>query len=508
MFMKSVLLAFFFSFFFCQSQDIKKPKIEFRGVWIATVVNIDWPKKADDVDLKKKADFLTILDHYKALNFNAVVVQIRTAGDAFYPSNLSPISKYLTGNEGKFAENNFDYLKWMISESHLRGFEFHAWFNPYRATFDLNTAILSPKNDYFVHNDWMIKYGTKFYYNPGLPAVQNHLTEIIAEVVKNYDIDAVHFDDYFYPYKIEKEVFNDKNSFELYGIKNQNIDDWRRSNVDSLMKKVHFAIKKEKKNVQFGISPFGVWRNKSQDTLGSDSQAGQTNYDDLYADPKIWMKNKWIDYIVPQLYWSLDFKKASHRKLMEWWSTNTENANLFIGNGTYKINNDKDIAWKNKQQIPLQIELARLTKNVQGNVFFSAESLINKNKEVVKLLKKVYNYESLPPSSPNFEKYKPQVPIISEIIKNNNFIEFKIKNTFTTNFQYIIVEEINKEASNKILLKKQISIYDLETIISINELNFNSKKIYSLYVFDQNALESKPFIFTFDKDRLQIIPMQ
>ena len=506
--MKQLTLVFFLSLFLAQSQDIKKPTIEFRGVWIATVVNIDWPKKAEDNDLKKMADFITILDQYKSMNFNAVVVQIRTAGDAFYPTDLSPISKYLTGAEGKFSENNFDYLKWMITEAHQRGFEFHAWFNPYRATFDLNTSILSPKNDYFIHNDWMIKYGTKFYYNPGLPSVQNHLTAIISEVVKKYDIDAIHFDDYFYPYKIEKEVFDDKNSFEFYGLENQNIEDWRRSNVDSLMKKVHFAIIKEKKNVQFGISPFGVWRNKSKDSLGSDSQAGQTNYDDLYADPKVWMKNKWIDYIVPQLYWSLDYKKASHRKLMEWWNDNSENTNLYIGNGTYKINNDKDIAWKNKQQIPLQINLGRLTKNVKGNVFFSAESLINKNKEVVKLLKKVYDQEALAPSSPNFEKLKPDIPVVISISKNNNLIEFKLQNKFTTNFQYAIVEELNKDSVNKMVLKKQISIYDIEIVISINELNLNPKKTYSLYFYDQNAVQGDPLLFTIDKDKLQLNPCQ
>lgn len=506
--MKRFLLILLLSFYFGQSQNSAKPKIEFRGVWIATVVNIDWPKKADDIDLKKKTDFIAILDLYKSMNFNAVVVQIRTAGDAFYPSELAPISKYLTGNEGKSPDNDFDYLNWMIEESHLRGFEFHAWFNPYRATFDLNTAILSPKNDYFLHNDWMIKYGTKFYYNPGLPEVQNHLTAIITEVVKKYSIDAVHFDDYFYPYKIEKEPFDDKKAFKLYGLKNQKLDDWRRSNVDSLMKKVHFAIKKEKKNVQFGISPFGVWRNKSKDSLGSDSQAGQTNYDDLYADPKVWMKNKWIDYIVPQLYWSLDYKKASHRKLMTWWSANCENTNLYIGNGTYKINNDADIAWKNKQQIPEQIDLGRQTKNVKGNVFFSAVSLQNKNNDVVELLKKVYEDESLPPTSPNFEKLTPESPTIISILKNNNFIEFKIENKFTTNFGYVIIQEVAKDSTNKIICKKRISIYDKDKIVAVNALSINSKGTYSMHFFDQNGIEGVPFIFTIDVEKSIIKPFQ
>ena len=354
----------------------------------------------------------------------------------------------------------------------------------------------------------MIKYGTKYYYNPGLPAVQSHLTNVITEVVQNYDIDAVHFDDYFYPYKIDKEIFDDKIAFESYGLKNQNIDDWRRSNVDSLMKKVHFAIKKEKKNVQFGISPFGVWRNKSKDSLGSDSQAGQTNYDDLYADPMVWMKNKWIDYIVPQLYWSLDYKKASHRKLMEWWNVNSENTNLYIGNGPYKINNDKDVAWKNKQQIPMQIELARQTKNVKGNVFFSAESLVNKNKDVVKLLKKVFEDQALPPESPNAEKIVPEIPNIVAIFKNNNLIEFKLQNTATSNFQFLILEEVNVNSINKIVAKKLISRYQKEMIFTVDESILNSNKTYLLYFFNQNGLQSAGFQFTFDKDKLLINSFQ
>ena len=334
--MKKVFFIFILAAFTkCKAQEIEKPKIEFRGVWIATVVNIDWPKKPEDDNVKKQSDFISILDHYKKMNFNAVVVQIRTAGDAFYPSELAPISKYLTGKEGLVPNDNLDFLKWMIIESHNRGFEFHAWLNPYRATFDLNTEILSPKHDYFIHNDWMIKYGTKFYYNPGLPEVQTHLTKVIEEVVKNYDIDAIHFDD-------------------------------------------------------------------------------------LYADNKVWTKNKWIDYIVPQLYWSLENKRASHRKLIGWWNDNVDGVNLYIGNGTYKIRDDKDKAYKDKTEIPKQIDLSRTTKNVKGNIFFSAISLINKNNDVVNLITKQYEQLALPPSSPFFEKNSPEIPIFSFLKKVAN----------------------------------------------------------------------------------------
>ena len=306
----ALLLCFLlFSFVNLQAQELAKhPKTEFRGVWIATVVNIDWPKTSKDSVAKQKTDYIEILDTYQKLNYNAVIVQIRSVGDAFYPTKLAPWSKYLTGKEGKAPTPYYDPLEWMITEAHRRGFEFHAWMNPYRATMDYNTAVLSPEHDFFKYPEWMIKYGGKYYYNPALPEVQKHLLNIVDEVVQNYDIDAMHFDDYFYPYKVAGEKFNDTASYEKYN-KGLSIGDWRRDNVNTFVKDVSVSIKNLKPWVQFGISPFGVWRNKSVDPRGSDTEAGQTNYDDLYADPLAWMDNKWIDYLIPQLYWSMDHPK-------------------------------------------------------------------------------------------------------------------------------------------------------------------------------------------------------
>ncbi|KAI9549746.1 hypothetical protein GHT06_004004 [Daphnia sinensis] len=286
---------------------------EFRGVWIATVANIDWPASGLDSYEKQKKDFIAILDYYKKLNFNAVIVQIRTAGDAFYPSKYAPWSKYLTGKEGQAPQTQENPLTWMIQEAHSRGLEFHAWLNPYRATFDLKTDLLSPNHDFHKHRDWMVKYGPKYYYNPGLPEVKNHLTAVIKEIVDNYDIDAIHFDDYFYPYKIAKETFPDQTTYNKFKNQGQTQDDWRRQNVNDLIQAVHTTIKTSKPWVQFGISPFGVWRNQAMDPKGSPTRAGQTNYDDLYADPMTWMKNGWIDYLIPQVYWSMEHPLASYR---------------------------------------------------------------------------------------------------------------------------------------------------------------------------------------------------
>ena len=505
--MKYFFLILFLVTYISFAQQVQKPKSEMRGVWIATVVNIDWPKKPEDNFAKKKADFLTILETYKKMNFNAVIVQIRTCGDAFYQTEMAPTSKYLTGKEGQAVENNFDFMKWMIDESHKRGFEFHAWMNPYRATFDLNTEILSPTNKYFTQPDWMIKYGTKYYYNPGLLDVQTHLTDVVKEVVQKYDIDAIHFDDYFYPYKIANEVFDDKKAFESNNSKNLNIDDWRRSNVDSLMKKIHFAIEKIKPNVQFGISPFGVWRNNSVDPRGSDSQAGQTNYDDLYADPMVWMQNKWIDYLVPQLYWNLEHKKASHRKLMAWWNENTQNANLYIGNGTYKIKNDKDKAWTNKNEIPNQIDLARNTKNVKGNIYFSAESLVNKHKDVVKLMTKKYEEVALPPTVERILPINAETPKIISILKEKNKIIFDNKYQFSTPFEFVLLYGIDENNQSILIKKMPISKYNSDEKFSVYEEDFKNYKSFSITTYNQFQKESLPFKFSIDTKNTTLIPI-
>ncbi len=356
---------------------------------------------------KKKKDFLEILEFYNALNFNAIIVQIRTAGDAFYTSDYAPWSRFLTSKEGTPPTNDFNYLKWMINESHNRGIEFHAWLNPYRATFDLETETLSPIHDFNLHPEWMIRYGKKYYYDPGLPEVQKRIVDIITELVSNYDIDAIHFDDYFYPYKIKGETLKDSTTYDSYALPNQSLGDWRRSNIDSLVMNVHKAVKHTKPWVQFGISPFGIWKNNTTDPRGSDTRAGQTTYEDLYADPLTWMEQGWIDYIVPQVYWSMSLPIASHSKIVDWWSKNSKNTNLYIGNGSYKVRNNSDKAWDNIKELPNQLKLARKTPVVQGNVLFSAKSLMDNNTDVVNLLKKkFYHSPALAPISPLAPKMK------------------------------------------------------------------------------------------------------
>ena len=469
----------FLSFGYSQAQlKPLNPKNEFRAVWIATVANIDWPIKNTDSVAKQKADFLQILDTYKKLNYNVVIVQIRTSGDALYPTDLAPWSKYLTGKQGQAPAPYYDPLEWMISEAHKRGLEFHAWFNPYRATMDLNTASLSRNHDVIKHPEWMIKYGDKYYYNPALPEVQEHLIKVVEEVVSKYDVDAVHFDDYFYPYRINGVEFNDTASYKKYG-KGMSREDFRRNNVNTYLKNTYAAIKQLKPWVQFGISPFGVWRNKSVDPKGSDTQAGQTNYDDLYADPMAWMEGNYIDYLLPQLYWSIDHPKASYAKLSKWWADNTnKNTALYIGNGSYKINADSDKKWFNPNEIPNQIDLTRGFSNINGNAFFSAKCFVNKNKEVTQLLQEnQYQYPALPFVVPNSRREVLDTPIITNINNQSPNTVVTLDFPKQSKIRYVLVYGVTDK--NPIDVNNPSQIIDKIALNTSNDsITVNIPKLY------------------------------
>ncbi|MDF4204177.1 family 10 glycosylhydrolase [Maribacter sp. SA7] len=474
----------------------KYPKREFRGVWIATVVNIDWPKNGNDTADKQKADYLKILDFYEKENYNAVIVQVRAAGDAFYQSDYAPYSRFLTGKEGTPPKWNTDVLDWMINEAHVRGMEFHAWLNPYRATFDENFEVLSETHDYCTHPEWIVHYGKKNYYNPGLPEVRNHFSKIIEELVSSYDVDAIHFDDYFYPYTIQDAVFNDSLAFETYAEQGQTIDDWRRSNIDSLVKQSHETIKSIKPWVQFGISPFGVWKNNSTDPKGSDTKAGQTTYEDLYADPLLWMQKGWIDYLAPQVYWSMELPVASHRKIVDWWSKNNYNTNLYVGNGPYKIRNNSDKAWDDIEEIPNQIELARETPEIQGNIMFSAKSLMKDNDDVVEYMhKKYYKKPALNPVSTLSKNHTTRTPKLLATSKTDSelILEFNDLNEIRFALFYTSGIRVKKTYDIKKLRHKIYVDNHSKTVrIPLEQLR---KKYNAITFLDVYGKETTPIIF-------------
>ncbi len=350
-------------------------KPELRAVWVASVDNIDWPsKKGLPVD-SQKAEFLRIINLHRHNRMNALVVQIRPATDAFYPSSYEPWSEWLSGIQGKPPTPYYDPLQFMIEETHKSGMAFHAWCNPYRADFKIGKASIAPAHITKLHPEWFLEYDNKKYFDPGNKAAQAFVVEVIRDITERYDVDAIHFDDYFYPYRVANKEFPDSTSFALYG-NGMKKDDWRRSNVDSVIYRLHTTIRKTKPWVQFGISPFSVWRNSDKDFRGSNTKAGQTNYDDLYADILLWLQKGWIDYVTPQLYLEIGHGAIPYEVILNWWSKHTYGKHCYVGLGIYRAGSND--AWKDSSQLPRQIQLLRNTPNIQGMIFFSSKSF-NRN---------------------------------------------------------------------------------------------------------------------------------
>lgn len=364
-----------------------KASTSMRGAWISTI-NGDWPSSAARSSTEKqKQEFTKMLDDLQGMGINAVFVQVRASGDALYPSNLVPWSKYLTNTQGK--NPGYDPLKFMISESHKRGMEFHAWFNPFRANSTGTTSGLAANHVANQHPDWIVKNGSQLYINPGIPAARQHVIAAIMEVVDGYDIDGVHLDDYFYPYS---GTFDDDATFQAYNAnKISNKGDWRRDNVNSFVRDLGKSIHASKSKVQFGISPFGVWRNKSQDLTGSDTKAGVTAYDTTFADVRTWINKGWIDYVAPQIYWSIGFPAAGYDKLVAWWSNEVKNSDvkLYIGHSPYKIGTPEK-GWQSAEELIKQLKLNENYNQIKGDIYFSAQHLRKNPYGLIQLLQNYY----------------------------------------------------------------------------------------------------------------------
>lgn len=356
----TILIGMFLAFGVINTTAFADSK-EMRGAWISTVYNLDWPTTgARNNVAKQKEEFITLLDKLQSAGLNSVVVQVRPKGDALYKSNLNPWSDVLTGTQGK--DLGYDPLSFMIEETHRRGMEFHAWFNPYRVTTsgtDINA--LAANNMARKNPSWVVAYNDALYYDPGNPDVINYLVETVAEVVKNYKVDGIHFDDYFYPSK----SFNDNTSYSKYG-NGMNKDDWRRNNVNTLIKNVFTKIKSINSSVEFGISPRGIWKNASSDPAGSATNGGQSYYD-IYCDSVKWIKSGWVDYINPQIYWTFENTAAPYGVLVDWWSKQVQGTNvkLYIG---HDVSNNSII-----NQIEKQVNHNRANSNVDGSIYFRAK---------------------------------------------------------------------------------------------------------------------------------------
>lgn len=367
---------------------------EMRGMWVATVVNIDYPSKPSTDPEVLKSEALNILDNARDMGINAVFLQVRPTADAFYKSRYFPWSKYLTGAQGKAPDGDFDPLAFWIAEAHKRGIELHAWINPFRIT--KKTASEAKPTISSLHSShparknpgWVVTYSdNNLYFDPGIPEVRKLIVDGIMEIVSNYDIDGIHFDDYFYPGR----DFNDSKTFAKYGKGYKDIGQWRRDNITALITDVNKAIKASGKNIRFGVSPFGIWANKKNNPLGSDTSGLETYYDH-YADSRKWVKEGLLDYICPQIYWNIGYKTADYSKLLSWWKdvVSGTSVDLYIGHAAYKAgDSSKTSPWYGVAEIEKQMLLNRNYPEVKGSVFYNYTS-IAKYPALMATIKSVY----------------------------------------------------------------------------------------------------------------------
>lgn len=444
--MRLLLLFFFFqcSFFFSNAQS--SPKREFRAAWIATVSNIDWPSKQGLPSVQQKQELINRLDALRAIGCNAVILQIRPAADALYDSEIEPWSRFLSGKQGQQPFPAFDPLQFAVEEAHKRNMELHAWFNPFRALTDSKKNPNPPSHVTYKHPDWIISYGGKSYIDPGVPEAREYVTNVIMDVVKRYDIDGVHLDDYFYPYRIAGVEFGDAKSYSRFKESFSNKEDWRRNNVSTFVATLYNNIKSEKKYVKFGISPFGVWRNASKDPEGSATRGGQTCYDDLYSDVILWQRKGWVDYTLPQLYWEHGHRAAAFETLLPWWENHSYKRHMYFGLGVYRMAESKAAIWQGPKEILKQIEEIREKCEHPGVVFYSASSFNKISSALTDSLKSATNkHFAFPTTMPWLDNKSPDAPELKGEMKNGQMqLEWTIVGKKQDNITYAVYR-FNKE---------------------------------------------------------------
>lgn len=378
------------------------PKREFRGAWIQCVNGQFQGMPAE----KMKQLLISQLNSLQGAGINAIIFQVRAEADALYKSSYEPWSRFLTGVQGKAPSPYWDPMQFMIDECHKRGMEFHAWINPYRAK-TKGTTALSPIHPYMKHPEQFVTYAGQLYFDPALPENRKYICKIVRDIVSRYDVDAIHMDDYFYPYPNPGEDFPDNISFARYGRGYSNKADWRRDNVNVLIKEIHETVRECKPWVKFGVSPFGIYRNKKSDPNGSDTR-GLQNYDDLYADVLMWVNNGWVDYNIPQIYWEIGHAAADYDNLIHWWAKHASGRPLFIGQDVMRTVNKADARNPLQNQMPAKMKLQRSLPTVQGSCQWYAAAVVDNAGNYRTMLEKEYHrYPALIPESPFMDDKAP-----------------------------------------------------------------------------------------------------
>jgi uncharacterized lipoprotein YddW (UPF0748 family) len=433
--------------------NLPEIKREFRGAWIASVANINWPSKNNLTVDQQKAEAISMLDMLKDNNFNAVIFQIRPSADALYTSNIEPWSYFLTGETGKAPYPNYDPLQFWIEEAHKRGLELHVWLNPYRAH-HANGGLPNSLSMVNKISDIVVRLKNGMYwFDPADPKTQGHVSNVVKDIVQRYDIDAVHFDDYFYPYATYNRGadFPDNKTWNAYISSGGTLSraDWRRDNVNKFVERIYKEIHAEKSYVRFGISPFGIWKPGYPEGI-----VGSSQYDELYADAKLWLNNGWVDYFSPQLYWTIDSKGQGFEALLNWWqSENTMKRHLWPGLNTVEVRSpDRPTEIKN------QIEISRqILKNDAGEIHWSIAGL-TKNTNMLPTLKNgPYKEKALVPKTPWLKAVPLQTPTLfttdNGTSVQTNWSHKNLKDVF----QWVLFTQYNGVWEMEILTLDQLS---------------------------------------------------
>lgn len=467
------------------------PKREFRGAWIQCV---NGQFQGMPV-AKMKQTLISQLDNLKGAGMNAIIFQVRAEADALYRSAYEPWSRFLTGVQGKAPSPVWDPLEFMVEECHKRGMELHAWINPYRAK-TKGTAALSPMHPYNKHPELFVTYAGQLYFDPGLPESRKYICKIVRDIVTRYDIDAIHMDDYFYPYPNPGEKFPDDLSFAAYGRGFSHRNDWRRDNVNVLIKEIHETVCACKPWVKFGISPFGIYRNKKSDPNGSDTR-GLQNYDDLYADVLLWVNNGWVDYNIPQIYWEIGHPAADYNTLIRWWAKHAAARPLYIGQDVERTVSKADLQNPNQSQIPAKYSLQRSLPTVQGSCqWYAAAVVANKGHYRDMLVKEYHKYPALLPTSPFMDDEAPgKVKKVKAVWTEDGYLLFwtapKATDKMNEAVQYVVYRFDRKE---------KVNLEDPSHIVAITRDTFyklpyeDGEKKYRYVVTSLDRLhnESKP----------------
>lgn len=444
-------------------QQSPYPKREFRGAWIQAV-NGQFRGIPTE---KLKQTLIDQLNSLQGAGINAIIFQVRPEADALYASQLEPWSRFLTGVQGQAPSPYWDPMQFMIDECHKRGMEFHAWINPYRVKTSLKSE-LSPNHLYNIHPEWFVTYNNQLFFDPALPESRRHICMVVADIVSRYDVDAIHMDDYFYPYPAKGMDFPDDASFARYGGGFTNRADWRRSNVNILIQKIHETIRGLKPWVKFGISPFGIYRNEKNGPLGSKTN-GLQNYDDLYADVLLWARNGWVDYNIPQIYWQIGHPAADYETLVKWWAKNTENRPLFIGQSVMNTIQNADPKNPSMNQLPRKMALERAYQTIGGSCQWPASAVVeNAGKYRDALVQEYHKYPALVPVFDFMDDKAPgKVRKVKKVWTEDGYMLFwtppKAKDEMDRAVQYVVYRFGDKE---------KVNIDDASHIVAVTRNNF------------------------------------